>query len=95
MTFPKPPRFLSGRANGERGRVSKFPMTVEELKAAGYERVRQVSVPCKACNAQIEFWRTPHGKMIPLDVGTLAPHWATCPEAKRFRTPRLGFGSGG
>jgi hypothetical protein len=73
--------------------MSKFPASVEELKAAGYEPTRQAATQCKACKAAIEFWRTPKNKMIPLNVGTYVPHWATCPEAKRFRTPRLGFGS--
>ena len=73
--------------------MGKFPETVEELKAAGYERLEKPAVRCMACDAEIEWWATPKHKMIPLDVKTLVPHWATCPEAKRFRTPRLGLES--
>ncbi|MGB9845874.1 MAG: hypothetical protein ACPLRH_00020 [Desulfotomaculales bacterium] len=53
---------------------------------------------CKACGAEIEFVRTPAGKLMPVEAGYLtvitddgkvvrgrAPHWAACPAAKKFR----------
>jgi hypothetical protein len=62
--------------------------------------------PCRLCGAEIEFIRTPAGKLMPLDVGPKSvvvdnngvvhvgrtPHWATCtdPDAARSRRNRLG-----
>lgn len=62
-----------------------FPKTETELRAAGYEPPKEGSTHCRGCGAEIEFWRTPKGKIIPLDAGTLESHWATCPKAKDFR----------
>lgn len=61
-----------------------FPKTETELRAAGYEPP-MMSTKCTGCGAEIEFWRTPKGKQIPLDSGTLEPHWSTCPKAEHFR----------
>ena len=60
-----------------------FPRTDNELVAQGYEF--QNKTKCRGCGADIEFWRTPRGKMIPLDAGTLEPHFSTCPKVKDFR----------
>lgn len=59
--------------------------TPEELKAAGY--AYQDSSRCRGarCRAEIEWWKTPRGKLIPLDPDTLQPHHSTCPDAKEFR----------
>lgn len=39
---------------------------------------------CRACDATIEWQVTAAGKRTPVNPdGT--PHWATCPEAGRFR----------
>jgi len=52
---------------------------------------------CRKCNAEIVFLRTATGKMMPVDANTVKPgdvnyehhkhtsHFATCPEADRFR----------
>jgi len=61
-----------------------FPKTETDLRAAGYDPPLH-SVKCQRCKAEIEFWRTPSGKQIPLDSGTLEPHFATCPFADEFR----------
>lgn len=61
-----------------------FPKTETELRAAGYEPPKKPS-KCRGCGAEIEFWRSPKGKLIPLHSGTLEPHFATCPKAKEFR----------
>lgn len=60
-----------------------FPRNETELKEQGY--VYDNSSRCRACKAEIAWYRTPKGKMIPLDEGTLEPHWSTCPNAKDFR----------
>ena len=44
---------------------------------------------CRACNAEIEFRTTKTGKLCPYDLSTDTVHFATCPEADRFRKPRL------
>lgn len=60
-----------------------FPKTDTELTQQGYEF--ESKTRCRGCGAEIEFWLTPNGKHIPLDPGTLEPHWSTCPNAKDFR----------
>lgn len=60
-----------------------FPRTDNELTEQGYKFKNKAH--CKGCNAEIEWWETPHGKHIPLDAGTLESHWSTCPNAKDFR----------
>lgn len=61
-----------------------FPTTEDGLRKAGYEPPNN-STRCQGCGAEIEFWRTPKGKLIPLDSGLLTPHWSTCPKARDFR----------
>ncbi len=60
-----------------------FPRTDNDLAAAGYEFDNKSK--CRGCGAEIAWYRTPKGKAIPLDEGTLEPHWATCPKAKDLR----------
>jgi hypothetical protein len=64
--------------------MSPFPKTDTELTARGYKF--ENTQHCRGCNALIEFWLTPKQKHIPLNPGTLEPHWATCPNARDFRT---------
>lgn len=63
-----------------------FPRTDIDLAAQGY--VFENKAKCRGCGADIEFWLTPKGKHIPLDAGTMEPHWATCPKADDFRGKR-------
>ena len=60
-----------------------FPRTEAELAAQGYKYTG--SGKCKACKADIAWYKTPMGKSIPLDEGTMEPHWSTCPRAEEFR----------
>lgn len=67
--------------------------TKEELESALREAAKKLNkrnVPtetCRACQTQIYWVSTDKGKNMPINTdGT--PHWATCPEAKKFRTPR-------
>ena len=40
--------------------------------------------PCRGCGATIAMWRTPAGKNFPADPDGTS-HFATCPQAQRFR----------
>ncbi len=59
-----------------------FPTTETELKNQGY--VYDNTAKCRGCGSEINWYRTPKGKMIPLDP-ELTPHWSTCPKADQFR----------
>lgn len=64
-----------------------FPETTSELVAAGY--VFDNDANCRGCGVRVEWWITPRGKKMPMDVnenGDCEPHWASCPNAKDFRT---------
>lgn len=63
-----------------------FPKTEEELAKAGYEFENKAK--CSGCGADIEWWLTPRQKHMPLDAGTMEPHWSTCPKAEDFRRGR-------
>lgn len=60
-----------------------FPKTIDELKAHGYEEKNEAA--CRGCGALLTWWKAPHGVMIPMDRGTATAHFATCPDASRFR----------
>ncbi len=60
-----------------------FPKTDAQLLKAGYKFDGKKH--CRGCGREIEWWWTPKGKHIPLDPGTMEPHWATCPVAEQFR----------
>ena len=62
-----------------------FPKTTEALEAAGYKFLNATRCTGKTCGARIEFWQTPQGKRIPLDMETREPHWGTCPNRDDFR----------
>lgn len=59
--------------------------THEELRADGYVYAYTRRCNGQGCGAEIEFWKTPNGKWIPLNPETLTPHHATCPDVDRFR----------
>jgi hypothetical protein len=45
---------------------------------------------CRGCHREIEWWRTPALKTIPMDpmpegTSKAVAHWTTCPDANRFR----------
>lgn len=73
-----------------RGSAGWFPKTRRELMLRGYVAGSGTHARCQACAASIEFWRTPTGKVIPMDpMPTLESpaiaHWSTCTDPKRFR----------
>ena len=48
--------------------------------------IGRVSMPkCKACGAEIEWVKTPGGKLTPVNVPDKSTHWGTCPEANKFK----------
>ena len=65
-----------------------FPTTRKSLEEAGYEHTSNAH--CRGCGAAMEFWSTPHGRSMPMDLmpqedSPAISHFATCPEAPRFR----------
>jgi len=63
-----------------------FPTNEKELAEQGYEF--EGTGRCSECHAEIAWYRTPKGKRIPLDEGTLVAHWGTCTNPDRFRRPK-------
>jgi len=63
--------------------MSPFPRTELELEKAGYEF--EGTGKCRACGEELAWYRTPAGKRMPLEEGTLEPHWAKCSDPDRFR----------
>jgi hypothetical protein len=61
-----------------------FPKTETELAAAGYVFENTSKCNGQTCGATIAWYRTPAGKRMPLDEGTLEPHWGTCPDRDTF-----------
>lgn len=43
---------------------------------------------CRACGASIRFESTASGKLMPVDADGTS-HFATCPQAERFRKPAI------
>lgn len=60
-----------------------FPNTETGLRNAGYKFTG--TGQCKSCKAPLAWYETPNIKAIPLDEGTLLPHWTTCPDADKYR----------
>ena len=67
-----------------------FPKTRSDLISAGYAlSVRGVGV-CGGCHKKIEWWITPAGKRMPMDLmpddtSAAISHFTVCPYAKNFR----------
>ena len=62
-----------------------FPKTETELAEQGYKFEGTARCSGPNCHAEIAWYKTPRGKRIPLDEGTLEPHWSSCPDAASFR----------
>ena len=71
--------------------MAKFPETVEAAERAGYKFLN--TSHCKGCGKVIEWFSTPLGKRIPIDVAPanadqlqpFNPHWSSCSKAAEFR----------
>lgn len=65
-----------------------FPATFDAMKAAGYRFDNHAR--CKGCGEDIEWWITPRGKSLPMNLmphpdSPAISHWSTCEEAPLFR----------
>lgn len=60
-----------------------FPKTVREFVDHGYYFDNKDI--CKSCKQPIGWVVTPKGKRMPLNIDTLESHFATRPDAKKFR----------
>ena len=68
--------------------MTTIPPTWTELEAAGY--VFEYRTTCRGCGRQIEFWKTPSGRWMPVEIcpemgGQRMAHWGLCPKADEFR----------
>jgi hypothetical protein len=66
----------------------RFPPTRDKMEEAGYKR--KCYTRCQGCRKSIEFWSTPAGKTLPMETmpdaeSEAVSHFATCPDAARFR----------
>lgn len=64
-----------------------FPETLDDLVKAGYKFEGHKKCDGPRCNVTFEFWKTPSGKLVPLDIdeyGKVVAHFATCPDAGRY-----------
>ena len=66
--------------------MSDFPRNRMRMRSAGF--TRKGSGACRDCHAAIEWWKTPKGKMMPIDapgpnatpLDQVRKHFNTCPE---------------
>lgn len=62
-----------------------FPKNEDEAEAQGYSF--DSSSKCRGCGEPIEWWITPNGKRMPMNLD-FTVHWSTCPQAEQFRRER-------
>ena len=55
-------------------------------KENGYSFIRRNKCSSANCSADIEWFETPKGKLMPVDAGTKTPHWGTCKDVDKFRS---------
>lgn len=65
-----------------------FPRNADEMRSQGYTFLNHGE--CDGCHEQIEWWRTPQKRQMPMNrmpelYTPAVPHWANCPEAGHFR----------
>ena len=68
-----------------------FPPTRDALVAGGY--VFSNHARCKGCGQEIEWWTTPRGRKMPLNLmqegsSAAASHFSDCPDEPLFRRDR-------
>ena len=70
----------------------KLPATREEIEAGGWRKVE--ARRCRLCGKPLDFFRTLTGANAPLEevlvdgVRKYVSHFATCPHADKFKTPK-------
>ena len=67
-----------------------FPKTNGEMLLRGYEPGSGSYAKCRGCGADIEWWKTPTGRALPMNPmptpeTPAVAHWATCTDPNRFR----------
>ena len=65
-----------------------FPKTLDEMKTSGY--IFSDHGVCRGCGEDIEWWKKPRGRSIPMNPmerggSDATAHWATCSDAPLFR----------
>ena len=65
-----------------------FPSKLDDMVPFGYTFSDHGI--CRGCGEDIEWWKTPNNKPIPMNPmksgsDSATAHWATCPEAESFR----------
>lgn len=68
--------------------------TQEKLEAAGYRKVDETKCASPSCTVICHWYNTPKGKFMPFERmadGTLQPHFATCPESRKFSRKATGI----
>ena len=65
-----------------------FPRTFDEMKSAGYRFDNHSK--CRGCGEEIEWWLTPTGKKIPMNLmpkgdSEARAHFSTCTSVDSFR----------
>lgn len=68
--------------------MNTIPPTWKELEAAGY--VWQSRTNCKNCGKEMEWWTSPAGRWIPVELvaeagGKRMVHTMLCPKADQFQ----------
>ena len=68
-----------------------WPATRQWLDDNGYQLEARRRCAGRTCRTTIEFWRTPAGRLMPLnivgnDTQFLQPHWETCVDQQQFRS---------
>jgi hypothetical protein len=66
-----------------------FPKNERELGLAGYRM--ETERACSKCRQTIRMWRTPSGRLMPMDVPSaegadIVTHFATCPHASEYKS---------
>ena len=75
--------------------MNDWPKDRHWLETHGYEFQRRGICRGENCRREVEWWRTPSGRNIPLEQvrikpglvapNTLEPHWSRCANEKEFR----------
>ena len=71
--------------------MSAWPATRQWLVENGFTLEVRRRCSGKKCGMTIEFWRTPSGRLMPLnladyrDQSSLRPHWEVCADQREFR----------
>ena len=81
----------------EKPKAVTLPATRQQLVEAGWKLC--YSRNCRLCHRPIDFWYTPKGAYMPMDMadadGLRRSHFETCPDAEKFRREKPESKQGG